>query len=720
MDKKYEFTLPVGTIIIGDVMPNGNGEHYQYHVESVLGQGGFGITYKVWCIVKNGQIRTRTSFAIKEHFVKGRCHRAKNGVTVEYSQEAAADVEDSLKDFVKEGRLLQSICQVKNPKDSKNKGYQNIVPVNEVIEANNTAYFVMEYLDGGSLRDMIQKNGTGMNEEKALSLIVPICQAVSYIHSHGILHMDIKPENIVMRRNLVTMQEEPVLIDFGVSLHFDKKGSLTTTHTSFGRSEGYSPVEQYGEIVSFQPKLDVYALGATLLYLLEGKVPPSAFNVTTEYLEKNIPLTVSERTRKAILHAMKKDSHYRTPSADIFISELEDRYTLPVGYVLHGPNVNYLITGINVVKPFYIKYDAVVYTGDNRNPDDTNVTRTHQYVVYEYYVKDASKRQEDESVKTKGKPYYYDYLEKIQKRTGLGEIGESVSSDIRVECELFNSNETVYAVVDRNYKPASGFSKSIDKVSTILKQKAKKIGIIAAYVVGSFFLILLIPALYKACQKSDEDWARDLTKAIEENNLEELQTFADKDSARAILPLAKLLLGQGDTTNARMYAEKAFAGELELDTTEAKRIILAIQDYVISDRLAKQEAARKDSIEKARKDSLAKVENQQTSDRLEVEKRKNEEKTQKEELSKREKELQEKEEQKRKEDAQKKEKERLQNEAAQKVANQAEAARKALQYVNGERSYENHRKAYEWAQKADPATRDKVIQRLKDLDFPVD
>jgi len=324
-DNKYEFTLPIGTIITGDVMPNSNGEHYQYHIEQVLGQGGFGITYKVWSIVRNGRISSKVQFAIKEHFVKGRCHRGADGKTVEYSREAAEDVEDSLKDFIKEGRLLQSICQVKDPSDPRNAGYQHVVPVNEVIEANNTAYFVMQYLDGGSLRDMVHDSGSAMGEEKALSLMVPVCQAVEYIHSHGILHMDIKPENIVMRRNLETTQEEPVLIDFGVSLHFDKKGSLTTTHTSFGRTEGYSPMEQYGEISSFQPKIDVYALGATMFYLLSGKTPPSAFNVTSDYLERTLPETVSDRTRRAILHAMSRDSQSRTSSAAGFLSELESR-----------------------------------------------------------------------------------------------------------------------------------------------------------------------------------------------------------------------------------------------------------------------------------------------------------------------------------------------------------------------------------------------------------
>ena len=717
-NKTFEFTLPFGTVLTGDVMPNGNGEHYQYHIDSVLGQGGFGITYKVWCIVKNGQIRTKTYFAIKEHFVKGRCHRAKDGVTVEYSLEAAADVGESLKDFVKEGRLLQSICQVKNPKELKNKGYQNIVPVNEVIEANNTAYFVMEYLDGGSLRDRILQNGAGMSEEKALSLMVPICQAVSYIHSHGILHMDIKPENIVMRRDLITTQEEPVLIDFGVSLHFDKKGSLTTTHTSFGRSEGYSPIEQYGAVETFQPKIDVYALGATLFYLLGGKVPPSAFNVTPDFIDKNIPVTVSDRTRQAILHAMTKDSHYRTPTAEAFLSELESRYTFPVGYVLYSPNTVFLITGINQVTPYYIKYDAVIYTGTNRNENDTHLTKTRQYIVYEYFVKGVFQRQDDESVKTKGNPSYNEFLAKIKKRTGLEAIGESVSSDIQIECEMFEANGTVYGAVDRSYKPASSLSKVIGNAITFVKTNAKTIGKIVAFVVGALLLVYITPAVIKAFQKTDADWAKKLTEAIQESDVESLQEFADKDSVRAILPLAELLLAQGDTINARLYAEKAFSGVLELDTTEARRILVAIQEYVEEDRIAKLEATKEDSLVQVINDSPKQVAEQQPNPPTQAEKQKQDENMQREEQKRIEK-AKEQEELLRKE----KEKENLekirQKEAAQKEADQAYNAKMALQYVNGERSLENHRKAYEHAQKADEKTKAKVIEKLREMDYPI-
>ena len=344
--KKYVFTLPVGTTLTG-------GQN-SYHIEDVLGQGGYGITYKVWTIIKNGQIPVKVPFAIKEHFVNGRCHRAADGVTVEYSQEAAEDVEESLRDFVKEGQLLHRICQT----DDESVKY--IVPVNEVIEVNKTAYFVMQYLEGGSLRRMVLNSGA-LPEEKALALIKPIVRAVDFIHRHKVLHMDIKPENIVMHRNLLTGQEEPVLIDFGVSLHFNKKGGLTSKHTSFGHTEGFSPIEQYGAVEFFAPWIDVYALGATLYYLLTGKTPPKAFDMTPDDVDKNLPPEVSKRTKAAIKHAMTKDYHDRTQSASTFLWELENDYE-PVDAETLEEQENVADTNVTVKK-------KVDNTGDTPPPN---------------------------------------------------------------------------------------------------------------------------------------------------------------------------------------------------------------------------------------------------------------------------------------------------------------------------------------------------------------
>ena len=736
MAKDYEFTLPIGTVITGDVMPDGNGQHYQYHIESVLGQGGFGITYKVWSIVKNGRISAKMQFAIKEHFVKGRCHRGSDGVTVEYSREAAEDVEDSLKDFIKEGRLLQSICQVKDPSDPRNAGYQHIVPVNEVIEVNNTAYFVMQFLDGGSLRDMVLESGSGMDESKALSLMVPVCQAVEYIHSHGILHMDIKPENIVMRRNLETTQEEPVLIDFGVSLHFDKKGSLTTTHTSFGRTEGFSPMEQYGEISSFQPKIDVYALGATMFYLLSGKTPPSAFNVTQDFLEKNLPESVSERTRKAVLHAMSRDSHERTSSAKAFISELENRFTLPVGYVLHGPNCDYLLTAIHDVQSCYIRYDAVVYTGSARRANDRNMTVTTQYYVYECYSKQSCERHDDGTVSGKGGGdvdyrLQDSFLSEACQVTGLESVGDCEKSDVRVEREIFKGHGTLYAVVDKRYKPASGLSKAMDGVTKSLgdatksiggiadslKKHAKTIGMIVAGIVLVGGAILLGPAVIKMFQKTDADWTRDLNKAIEQKDFETLQEFADKDSARAILPLSSLYLQKGDTVNALKYADMAFTRDMGLDTLEARNIIQSIHEYSA----AEQQKRIAEAAEQARKDSLARVAQAEAEAQNATEAQAAAEKQKQEEAQKKAEEAKKKQEEaaKQAEAKKKQEEQKKQDEANKKVSDQAYAAKMALQYVNGARTYENHKKAYEWAQKADATTRAQVVKKLQEMDFPI-
>lgn len=695
MEKVFEFTLPLGTVIVGAEIPNSNGEHYQYHVESVLGQGGFGITYKVWAIVKNGRIRAKMPFAIKEHFVKGRCHRAKDNVTVEYSREAAQDVEESLKDFIKEGRLLSSICQVNDTKSAKNRGYQNIVPVNEVIETNNTAYFVMQFLDGGSLRDMILNGKSVMTEEKALSLMLPICQAVSYIHRNGILHMDIKPENIVMRRNLETTHEEPVLIDFGVSLHFDKKGQLTTTHTSFGRTEGFSPIEQYGNIETFQPKIDVYALGATFFYLLSGKIPPSAFNVTPDYLEKNLPQNISSRTRKAIIHAMAKDALYRTPSANDFISELENRYTLPIGNIINSPHTKYLITSINDIQPNYIRYDAVLYTGSKRNQTDVNITQRHSYYIYEYFVKGNSVRNEDESVTIKDKIQFHQFMETIMSLSGLKELGDAEFLDTRVEREIFNANGTTYVAVDKRFKPTPEIIKKFEDITSALKKHTKAIvkGIALVAVIGG--VLVLMPAIIKSFQKTDEDRAKEITEAIKNKDIEVLENYAQKDSVRAILPLADLYLENGDRENARVYAELVFSKELFADTAAARNILNRIEQQLKLE-------LEKDSLEKMKNDSILNARKEQENN---VENAKQEE-------------LRKKEEEKRQEEKRKEqEKQKQENAAKQKIAEQADAAQKALNYSKSGK-YEDQQKAYQWAQKADEKTKQEVFKRLRAYGYP--
>lgn len=499
-EKQYEFTLPVGTVIKGGTKPGGKkGEHFQYHVEEVLGQGGFGITYKVWAIVKIGNATTKAYFAVKEHFVKGRCHRAVDGVTVEYADEAKDEVEDSLKDFVSEGRLLNSICNVKNPNDPKNDGWRHVVPVNEVVEANNTAYFVMEYLDGGSLRKKVPAGG--LDEQVALAFMKPICRAVAYIHRNNILHLDIKPDNIVMRRDLVNGIEEPVLIDFGVSYHFDSQGRLTTTHTSLGHSEGYSPTEQYGVVDSFQPQVDVYALGATFFYLLTGKEPPSAFNVKVDTIASQLPPTVSERTRAAIVHAMAKDADYRTPTVQRFMEELAESITLPIGFMVNNNDTRYFVAETRGIHPGYIEYSCVK---DEKAIEGRQGTKTLQYRLLELFVKGVHQRQKNASVTADGKTVPTDdFYREVQRSMNMTDVGERHMNGEQVEREIFRDNGTTYAVCDYRFRPET----SVDKIRKNMGKMVKPLAILAAVAACAIALFFLLKPGTDKSQKAPESTA---------------------------------------------------------------------------------------------------------------------------------------------------------------------------------------------------------------------
>ncbi|MBR5638469.1 MAG: SEL1-like repeat protein [Muribaculaceae bacterium] len=301
--KKYEQALPVGFKLTG-------GSH-DYYIEQILGQGGFGITYKVKTRLKAGNIGIDAHFAVKEYFPSG-CWRNPGNTMMLYAPTSETDVKSSLKDFITEGRRLQQICNINN----------NIVSVNEVFEANGTAYFVMEFLSGGDIRQWVRDNGGAMTEEEMMSIITPIANAVQCLHDHNMLHLDIKPENIVMRLSEDGSHLVPVLIDFGIAVHFDEKGSPTTTSPSKGVTQGYSPVEQFAGITRFDPRFDVYSLSATCFYMLTGQDPKSAFDVTKSDIRASLKGHASKGTIDAIVNGMCKDVVHRTPTVNDLLNAL--------------------------------------------------------------------------------------------------------------------------------------------------------------------------------------------------------------------------------------------------------------------------------------------------------------------------------------------------------------------------------------------------------------
>ena len=524
--KKYEYVLPVGTVLTyigsdkkerkytieqvvnGKPLQKGQKIKSDDEVRPVLGQGGFGITYLASRQIKDGNINLGTVYyAIKEFFVKGSCWRDENSTQMLYSPAAKSDVLESLKDFKEEANRLKEIC----------KGNPNIVNVNEVFEANGTAYYVMEFLEGESLRNLVKRTGP-LSEGVALNFIRPIAEAVNYIHTrHRLLHLDIKPDNIMLRKGEDGQSAEPVLIDFGVSVHFNKKGDLTTTHHSTGVSEGFSPQEQYGGVakivedrrrahkdgftsVSLIPcEVDVYALGATLYYILVGTNPYGAFTMNENIIREKLPQTISDKTRQVILNAMRTSASARTQTAAEFLKGFSDRYTLPKGYVLRSPNARYLITDILEESDCYIRYGATLFSG-SQTEESGNATTKRRYTVFERFNQKRYKRLKDETVScSEGSAVVksreqQEFLAVCKKHIGMGNDGEADFDSSIIVREVFDTNGTTYAAVKWGWNPPLPFGKIFD----YLWRKFKSLAI---YALGAFLVAYGVNYVINRCSQ---------------------------------------------------------------------------------------------------------------------------------------------------------------------------------------------------------------------------
>ena len=273
----------------------------KYRIERVLGQGGFGITY----------LATQTSLqrkvAIKEFFMKDSCSRDETTRTMSTPSTGNSKlVEMYRKKFIKEARNL---ARLKHP---------NIISVIDVFEENGTVYYAMPYLSGGSLQDYVDAHGA-LSEATAMKYIKQIAKALKYMHEEQhICHYDVKPANI-----LLDDKGNAMLIDFGISKNYDAAGHETTT-TPVGMSEGYAPIEQYQQnIEEFSPVSDVYALGATLYFLLHGKRPVSAVHRasgTALLMSKQL----SQGIKDIINASMMVSKRERANSVDVFLKDIAE------------------------------------------------------------------------------------------------------------------------------------------------------------------------------------------------------------------------------------------------------------------------------------------------------------------------------------------------------------------------------------------------------------
>lgn len=254
-----EHPLEYGTVL--------QSKSYRYTIKKVLGQGSFGIAYLATMYyqtkIDDNIVECHKDVALKEFFMRN--INGRNGSSVTDCSNGNLFSEYKLK-FEREAKNLRFMV------------HPHVIQVYDYFEANGTAYYSMEYLPNGSLDDKIERLGI-LSEKDALRHIKEIGLALSYMHDYKMLHLDLKPSNI-----LINDDDEAVLIDFGLSKQYDNSGKPETS-TSVGKgTPGYAPIEQanYQEGKEFPVTMDVYALGATLFKMLTGKRPPEASEILND------------------------------------------------------------------------------------------------------------------------------------------------------------------------------------------------------------------------------------------------------------------------------------------------------------------------------------------------------------------------------------------------------------------------------------------------------
>ena len=275
----------------------------EYRIIRFIDSGGFGCTYEAY------QKSLDRRIAIKEFFWHEHCLRdTHTGRVTVATENNRNDFEKLRNKFVNEAR---TIAKLHHP---------GIVRVSAVFEENGTAYYVMDYIEGCSLGDLV-KDGEALSEVEALRYIRQVAEALQYVHSKNRLHLDIKPSNIMLDN-----EGHVILIDFGVSKQYDQSTGLNPS-TLLGKSRGYSSIEQMGgDVKTFAPATDIYSLGATLYTLLVGNRPPEA-----AYIIKGVPIAplqargVSSTTIRAIQAAMRADKEDRPQSVAEFLALLDGK-----------------------------------------------------------------------------------------------------------------------------------------------------------------------------------------------------------------------------------------------------------------------------------------------------------------------------------------------------------------------------------------------------------
>ncbi len=270
MDSVFPMALPKDSVLAG-----------QYIIDKALGQGGFGITYRAI------DYRSNSFVAVKEFFPETMATR--DGLTVvPFSGEAAQNFYYGMEQFLDEARTLSEFI-----------GNPNIVKVHRYFEENGTAYFVMDFVEGESFDKYLKKRGGKIGYKEAERILIHVVDALAAVHSKGIVHRDVTPDNIY-----ITSTEDVRLLDFGAARYSlgDRSRSLDVV-----LKHGFAPKEQYSRHGKQGAFTDVYSLGATMYFAVTGIRPPDSierYDVDKMVPPSQLGVQITPTQEYALLKAM--------------------------------------------------------------------------------------------------------------------------------------------------------------------------------------------------------------------------------------------------------------------------------------------------------------------------------------------------------------------------------------------------------------------------------
>ena len=283
--KDYSDALECGSVLYG-----------RYVLGKVLGQGGFGITYLANDYKRNKPV------AVKEYFPKEAAKRNGPNQVIPVSHSKSEAFQYGMDRFLDEARTLAEFI-----------GNKNIVKVHRFFKENGTAYFVMDYVKGMSFVDLLKRKGGKISWDEAWAVLSPIVNALGIVHSKGIVHRDVAPDNIV-----IGVDGHVKLLDFGAARY--SMGQYSKSLDVILK-RGFAPVEQYTRHGRQGPYTDVYALAATFYVAVTGRVPTESTERMDQ--EKLIPprelgADIPVYAEKALLKAMALSSSQRFQTMDEF------------------------------------------------------------------------------------------------------------------------------------------------------------------------------------------------------------------------------------------------------------------------------------------------------------------------------------------------------------------------------------------------------------------